>query len=63
MAQLAKQRSLIPVAQRVIAAVGKPHSIANEDVVVDVALSPAPKDCTAMRMPGPAFSPSSLRLR
>jgi len=43
MAQLAEQRSLIPMAQRVVAVVGKPDSIANEDVVVDVALESRPE--------------------
>ena len=37
MAQLAEQGSLIPVTQSIVAAVGEPDSVRNEDMVVDVA--------------------------
>ena len=41
--QLAKQGGLVPLPQRVVAAVGKPDTIGDEDVIVDVGLESGPK--------------------
>ena len=43
MAQLAEQRGLVPMPQGVVAAVGEPDAIGDENVVVDVGLEPGTK--------------------
>lgn len=62
MAQLAEQGSLVPVTQSVVATVGEPDPVADQNVVVHVAFESRPKclDCHRNRREERELRASSL---